>query len=399
MAEPHLLMVLVDALRHDQVDAVRMPFLHEMARAGSCGATQEAFAGQLRPAFFAGLWPNESKVGHLFCYDPLSSPFKAARFVPSWVDRWPHLAWWVRRGVVASARRTEARRGHRGSASYCYLAEIPTRRLPLFAFSEKTLPWEDRGLPRPGLLDILSAQGMPWLHLAYPVIDQRTAFLTSAALSRIRAAHRFVFIHYAQLDWTGHEHGPEGDHASSTAAAIDDSLRTVWHHAASLWPNPKLLVFGDHGMVTVRGAVDVEDALQALPLRHGRDYAVFLDSTVARFWFLGEKARTPITERLAGLRGGRWLTEEDLEELHLRGGARENGEAFWLLDDGLVIMPSYFQRTVRPAGMHGYHPSVRDNWGALVTSDDSAPRQAVPLTDVFPLALRILGLETLTVLP
>lgn len=394
-----LLMVLVDALRHDQVRPDRTPFLWDIARRGSLGATQEVFAGQLRPAFLAGLWPRESNVGHLFCYDPAGSPFKIARFAPRIVDRWPRLAWWVRRGIRAWAQRTEARRGHRGSSAYCYLAEIPTSRLPLFAFSETSLPWEDRQLPRPGLLSVLSARAIPWLHLGYPVIDQRTSPLTAAARSRIRARHRFVFLHYAELDWAGHEGGPFSDKAAEALGAIDEGIRSVWHAACEVWATPRLLVFGDHGMVAVRGEVDVEAVLRGLPLRHGADYVVFLDSTVARFWFLTPAARPLITDRLGAVPGGRWLSEGDLDELRVRGMRRENGEAFWLLDEGMVIMPSYFQRTARPAGMHGYHPSVVDNWGALITSDGAGPSHAVPLTEVWSVAVQMLGLPALGVMP
>lgn len=392
-------MVLVDALRHDKVRPEHAPFLAEVAAAGSAGATQEVFAGQLRPAFMAGLFPNESGVGHLFCYDPANSPFKAARFLPGIFDRWTPLSWRVRRALTAMACRAEARRGHRGSASYCYLAEIPLRRLSLFAFSETDLPWEDRAQPRPGLLSILSAHCRPWLHLGYPVVDQRTSVLTAAALSRIRASHSFVFLHYAELDWAGHEHGPHSPEVHRALRAIDEGLESVWRHARSLWPDAKLLVFGDHGMVEVRGEVNVEAALGELPLRHGRDYVVFLDSTVARFWFLREPARARITERLEALPGGRWLSPGDFDELHLRGGRRENGEAFWVVDEGTVIMPSYFQRGIRPAGMHGYHPSVSDNWGAFITSDGSGPEGAVPLTEVFPVARAMLGLGSSGVLP
>ncbi len=399
MAEPSLLMVLVYALRHDDVAPGRTPFLWEVARGGSRGATQEIFAGQLRPAFFAGLYPNESGVGHLFCYDPASSPFRLARLAPSWVDRSARLSFWARRAIEASARRVEARRGHRGSASACTLAEIPTTRLPSFAFSERHLPWEDRASPRPGLLSILSALRLPWLHLGYPVIDQRTSFLTEAALSRMRASHRFVFLHYAQLDWAGHTHGPHGPEASAALEAIDRSLEAIWRHAQALWAEPRLLVFGDHGMVPVRAHVNVEQALDELPLRVGKDYVVFLDSTVARFWFHAERARALIVDRLEGLPHGHWLTASDLEALHLDGGKRENGEAFWLLDEGVVIMPSYFQRKVPPLGMHGYHPSVEANWGGLVTNDPYGPSGPIPLTDVFRLAFRLLGLESARVFP
>lgn len=208
-----------------------------------------------------------------------------------------------------------------------------------------------------------------------------------------------VFLHYAQLDWAGHQYGPHAAESRTALRSIDEALHSVWNHAMSLWPDAKLLVFGDHGMVEVRREVNIEAVMDELPLRHGRDYAMFLDSTVARFWFLNERSRLPIMERLAALPGGRWLTDDDLDALHLRGGRWENGEAFWAVDEGTAIMPSYFQRTTPPAGMHGYHPEVRDNWGAFLTSDGSGPRDAVPLTEVFPVALSMLGLGCGGVLP
>jgi len=121
---------------------------------------------------------------------------------------------------------------------------------------------------------------------------------------------------------------------------------------------------------------------------------VFLDSTVARFWFLRPRARGRVLDRLEELKGGRWLTAEDKKELHLDGAPRENGEEFWLLEPGSVIIPSYFQRVDPPKGMHGYHPSVRENWGALLTSTPvSIKTEAVSLVRVFDTALGLLGIE------
>lgn len=387
-----LLMVLVDALRHDALGPEATPFLWEVAGVGSRGATQEIFAGQLRPAFFAGQWPNESGIGHLFCFDPRNSPFRVARWVPGWVDSLPRVAWWVRRAILTHAKRVEAARGHRASSAYCYLAEIPTRRLGFFAFSETRMPWEDPPVAKPGLLPLLSAHGMPWLHLGYPVADQRTQPLTEAALSRMRPAHRFVFLHYAELDWAGHTWGVGSSEWNRALLAIDASIRRVWSRALQLWDEPKLLVFADHGMVDVTGEVDVERVVDALGLRYGKDYVVFLDSTVARFWFFSPRARRLVEDALGSTSGGRWLNHTDLVRLHLEGGDPRNGEAFWVVEAGKVIMPSYFHRLRRPRGMHGYLPEVEENWGVLVSSDAAGPRTAVPLTEVFPLATTMLGL-------
>ncbi len=326
MNDPQLLMVLVDALRYDQVTEKLTPFLWEAGRSGCRAATKEIFAGQLRSAFFAGLYPNESGVGHLFCYDPENSPFGFARHLPGFLDQVPRLSYWTRRFVHTGAKAREAAKGHRGSTSYCYLAEIPLDRLPFFAFSEKTLPWEKDAFPTRGLLQTLSDNRIPWLHLGYPVVDQRTYELTNAALTRIREPYRFLFLHYAELDWAGHTSGPFSQEALKALAKIDSALKQIWDRVCSIWKNPQLLVFGDHGMVEITSRVDLLKALEELPLKHGKDYVVFLDSTVARFWFLRPRARETIIDRLEKLNGGRWLFAEDKKELHLDGAPRENGE-------------------------------------------------------------------------
>jgi hypothetical protein len=52
-----------------------------------------------------------------------------------------------------------------------------------------------------------------------------------------------------------------------------------------------------------------------LPLRFGHDYAAVYDSTMARFWFLNERARQLICDRLQRVPQGRILTDGELEEL------------------------------------------------------------------------------------
>lgn len=395
MNDGPLLMVLIDALRHDQVTKELTPFLWQMAQRGSRTAVEEVFAGQLRPAFFAGLYPNESGIGHLFCYDPKKSPFGLARYVPSFVERIPRLAWWARRLLRERAIAVEATRGHRGSATYCYLAEIPVERLRYFGFSERAMPWEKHAFPKPGLLQMLSHRKASWLHLGYPVVDQRTRPLTQAALSRLRSAHQFAFLHYSELDWAGHAHGPLSARAAEALRVIDGALKALWERANHLWANPCLLAFGDHGMVEISGTVNVYGTLARLPVRHGKDYVVFLDSTVARFWFFSDRARASINETLDQLPGGHWLADDELRALHVEHAPEENGEAFWLTDEGIIIIPSYFQRNEVPKGMHGYHPNVRANWGAQVSSTPMVwSGESVPLTEVFQTASTLLNLNS-----
>jgi hypothetical protein len=257
------------------------------------------------------------------------------------------------------------------------------------------MPWEAQAFPKPGLLQLLSQRGASWLHLGYPVADQRTKQLTQAALSRLRSTHQFVFLHYAELDWAGHTYGPFAAETLETLRTIDRSLAAIWERTNRLWAEPRLLAFGDHGMVETSGTVDVLSPLARLPVRHGKDYVVFLDSTVARFWVLSDHARGSIREALDRLPGGHWLADDELRDLHLDHAPWENGEAFWLVDEGNVIIPSYFQRSEVPKGMHGYHPSVRANWGAQITScsaDSSV--DSVPLVQVFHTACALMGFNS-----
>jgi len=387
-----LFMILVDALRHDQVDEEHTPFLWRMGEQGNRSSVQEIFAGQLRPAFFAGLHPEESGVGHLYALNPDESPFRNARYIPPVFERSRRLLWHSRQWILRNAIKHEITRGNRGSASYCYLAEIPTRRLPYFGFSEKLMPWEIGAFPNGGILRNLIEAGESWLHLGYPVVDQRTDPLTYACLSRIRPAHRFVFLHYAELDWMGHAYGPDSKASKKALKAIDRSLETLWDHIQTLWADPVLLAFGDHGMVNVNHGVDIERVLELTPWEYGHDYVVFLDSTVARFWFYSDICRDDIYHRLEEVSNGRWLTDQDREQLRIMEIPAQNGEYFWITEPGTVILPSYFQRTELPKGMHGYHPEVQDNWGACISSRDIGYRDSVcPLTEVYTMACSLMG--------
>jgi hypothetical protein len=128
-----------------------------------------------------------------------------------------------------------------------------------------------------------------------------------------------------------------------------------------------IVLFGDHGMVSVTGTTDVWTALMAAPIQLGRDVSFFLDSTMARFWFKNPRARQHVIDALAPLRG-RVLDAAELESLDLSGCDPRNGELYFLAHPGVLILPNFFQRRGRPVkGMHGYHPDCPDNQGYFLS--------------------------------
>ena len=360
----------------------------------------EVFAFQTRPAFFAGLWPEESDICHLFCYDPDGSPYRFTRYLPlpDWILHVPKLRGLTLRGLRYIARYNERRQGHTASAAYAHPAQIPFRFLRYFAYSERYLTWQANALPHTSLFDLLRQHNLAWLWLGYPRHDQHTQNLLTTFQQQIRPQHRFVYLHFAELDWNGHRYGPESAQYRKTLRELDTAVEAIYRHLTQMFDEVNGVIFGDHGMVSVRHLVDVEAALRKTNLRVPHDYVYFLDSTQARFWFKHERARRIIKEVLSSLEGGRILREDDYERLHIRFDHQRFGQLFFVTEDKAMVFPNFFQRLKPARGMHGYLPEVRDNWANYIIVNGSSQifRGEVPhpvdMIDIFPTFLDLLQL-------
>jgi hypothetical protein len=133
-------------------------------------------------------------------------------------------------------------------------------------------------------------------------------------------------------------------------------------------------------MVDVRSTVDVMGRLGALPLRWPRDYVAFFDSTMARFWWRGARARDAVREALAAEPGGRWLDDAELGRQGALFPGRDYGDDVFLLHPGVLMVPSFMGKHPL-AAMHGYDPSHPD-MAALVWSNRPVPESVRRLADV-----------------
>ena len=96
-----------------------------------------------------------------------------------------------------------------------------------------------------------------------------------------------------------------------------------------------------------------------------KDYAVVYDSTMARFWFFNDHARRQITKRLQQVPQGRIVPDAELEELGTLFPDRYFGELIFLVQEGVLIVPSHMgERPIR--AMHGYHPSDPQSYAVAV---------------------------------
>jgi predicted AlkP superfamily pyrophosphatase or phosphodiesterase len=204
-----------------------------------------------------------------------------------------------------------------------------------------------------------------------------------------------LFLYDCTVDHAGHSYGPElaavMPHLDRVAATIE-AIRELYESRHAL----ETLVFSDHGMTAVENPYDIFAAL--MPLRIGRDFLAFPDSTFARFWYPSEGARDEVRSALRDAPGS-FLTETEATRYGVPYPDDRYGDDVLIANEGVVFHPSYisptFFRTSFPdKGMHGYRPECPSADGAVLYSGkvlDGELSARVPAEMVFVLMSTILA--------
>jgi hypothetical protein len=172
-----------------------------------------------------------------------------------------------------------------------------------------------------------------------------------------------------------------------------------------------LIVLSDHGQEPAFGALPLMKALRGSGVAE-TDYNVFVEPTLARFWFHTEEARARLTLLLRGVEHARGLALRDLRALHLPFEDDTYGELFLSAEPGWVFFPNDLHHPVRNLllglcdpdqrprlvnprlrGAHGYRPEHPSERGFALIADPRvrAARPTGALIDVAPTLLALLG--------
>lgn len=392
------LMILVDALRPDYL--MHAPYLRGLAAQSATGVFREGFGFVPRQAYFGGLSTAEYGFTNMYCFDPDQSPFRSA---------------WEVSGGRATAIGDEPPGGREFveqqareqmgpfAKSYFGSYQIPLAYLPYFDLVEKRAPWDPKVGYR-SLFAILDEQGIPWCQQMWPdtnrLPDRSDDGIVRQVLAEVRSDHQLACVHLQQLDSTGHAHGPNSAALQQAMERTDRLCRELIEGLRPRFDRLKVVLFGDHGMVSVTRPLDLTATLESTGLKFGADYVYFLDSSMARFWFYHRDARTKVEAALDGVAGGRVMRGEELKRHGLDACDRRNGELYFLADPGVLIFPNFFQQSGDPIpGMHGYDPDCPDNLGYFLWHDSGRPEFAgstlgkVDPHFLFPILLETLGLD------
>ena len=156
------------------------------------------------------------------------------------------------------------------------------------------------------------------------------------AFARSSEGRDLYLLQFSDSDALCHLHGSEGDVRREVARELDRKVRLVVEAFETAYAQPSFMVIGDHGMMDVDATVDVASTVHSRAavagLRHGRDYLLFLDSTLARLWSFNDRARAALEDvfTLPPLDGhGRLIDGEMAARYRIPPPGPRYGEQIW----------------------------------------------------------------------
>ena len=331
------------------------------------------------PSILSGRWPESHGNWSYFVYDPKNSPFgflRPLRWLPRQLTSRRIFRRWLSKFLKNRLR----------FKGYFDLYNIPFEHISLFDFSEKKSPLQPGGMNQgPNIFDFLEERTVPY-HVSAPQKDEQTNL--AALLQEVRSERiDFAFLYWPGLDGLLHQVGNRSSAIGPKLREYESWISTLLSVARKHYEEVRLYVFSDHGMANCDELLDLKSMVKALPLKMPQDFAVVYDSTMARFWFFSDQARDLITRLLHGLPQGRIVPDNELAELGTLFPDRRFGELIFLVNEGVLIVPSDMgERPIR--AMHGYHPRDPHSYATLCTNQEQIPEDIVAIPHVFQLMAR-----------
>ncbi len=377
------LCVLIDALGWKILENQR--FLNDLLVYRQPVETVLGFSSGAIPSLLTGEPPSKHGHWNLFYYDPANSPFSCMR----WLRRLPEKL--ANHRVTQKLIKEAGRRlFHMGPQFECYVK--PTL-MPFFNWVERRCIYEPGGISgAASIFDRLVDAQIPYRVYSYHHSNDQQ-ILERAQQDMENSDAEFFFVYLCELDAELHTFWAHPERLQRVLAEYESKLRRLCDTALSIDPNASIAVFSDHGMAPVTNRYDLMKDIDALGWKMPDDYLVVYDSTMARFWFSNEAARTAVNDCLASQHCGRILSDREQQELGIYFPDRRYGEVIFLLHSQFMFYRSDFHSgNWLPAGMHGYHPN--DPYSDAVFLSNRAPASSLrSIRDIYDYMQQAAGLH------
>ena len=335
---------------------------------------QFGYSSSAIPTILSGKTP--AVHGHLglFRFAPESSPFKLLSRLALLLK--PDSFW--NRGRVRHHLSKLIKKLY-GFTGYFQLYRMPLWKLKFVDYCEKRDLFVKNGMEEiPNLYDTLSDMQVPF-HISDWHLKDDDNFAT--AEKALAGGKKFLFVYTASFDGTLHTHVSQPEAVKAHLEKLASQIEHLYKTAQQAAEEVRFTVFSDHGMTPLTGTADVMSALQKSGLVFGKDYGACYDSTMARFYYLTDKARQVIPSLMAQFPGA-FLTEEEEKKYGIDHPEKIFGDAIFLLEPGIQLAPSDMGEKPLP-GMHGFSPENEHSHAALL-SNHEIPGKVNAVADYFP---------------
>lgn len=363
-----ILFILLDAYRWDYLNdqdsptvaSLRDQSIYAKKLMSSAGFTQ-------RSTIFTGALPITHGNYTMYIFDPKTSPFKLL-----FPFRW-FLRVMPKRGLLYRFVRKCINQLPKIFSDWAPPGRIPSDILPLISVTEDLQPvYKPGSLPVDSLFNKFKDAGIQYKYLMAPVSGHDEPTMNKA-LEAMTPDNQVMFVQFSDTDGLVHICGPESDKRRTIVKEADDRVKQLREKFEQVHDNPWIVIVGDHGMSHTHTYLDiwsqVENEAREHGLVNGKHYLMFLDSTLARFWFFSNKAKTVLRPRIEEMlqTGGEFIGDKYFKERQVERNDRWYGELIWKADQGYGIFPDFFHSEEdKYIGMHGYDSREDDMKGTAV---------------------------------
>ena len=334
---------------------------------------QFGYSSSAIPTILSGKTPSEHGHLGLFRFAPESSPFKLlSRF--AWLFK-PASFW--NRGRVRHHLSKLLKKIY-GFTGYFQLYRMPIWKLQYTDYCEKQNLFVAGGMGEiENLYDFLSKKRIIFHISDWHLSDEENY---SAAEKAIDDGKNFLFVYTASLDGLLHDKVKEPSEVGTKLSGIRKNIEHLYKKAEDSAETVHFTVISDHGMTPLSGVADVMKKIDERGLVFGKDYGACFDSTMARFYYLKEGSKPEIERRMKSF-PGHFLSREEELKYGIYRSDRAFGDAIFLLDAGIQIVPSDMGE--KPLnGMHGFSPEDEHSFAAIL-SNEPIPETIAAVSDYY----------------
>jgi hypothetical protein len=379
-------LILIDAMRYDYINSVNTPFLQACSAEGSyIEHIIPSYGFCERTEILSGVPPNKSGYFTAIGYDPKNSPFRNFRglWFLSAVEKILHLSISKMNVNIGELFSRLYRRVLRSTflKRNMGIYRIPINLLKYFALTEDGEKNESNGgIKFKSILNLMEEKAVEYYQGSFTSLDMPPNGddknrMRLALIAAEKSEAELFLVYITIIDSVGHDYGPESIEMKNALKKIDGELNDFVQECEKISPGNDYIFLGDHGMVTVESHFNAEEEILFIAgkygMKLGRDYLMFLDSTVVRLWAQNPHASMDdfiydIEKSEAFQTHGIFVDDEKKKEIELPLDDERYGQVLWIANPGVLVFPDYFHRNTPSKGMHGYDINVVESHGSCI---------------------------------